>query len=197
MQIRIIPTLAFLTLLTASTPYSHRAEDRELVVVIDPAHGGKDGGWCDGDLSEKDIVLDIALQIRELNTRPNLKIVLLRENDQFLSLKERAERIAEIAPDRVISLHTDDSKHGTREGVQIFLNHNDSQRHALGESMKSAFEPLAPVHMREGEALNLFVLKHYPAPTAMLEFGYSTEPNPLLDPAYRQKLALAVLEGIR
>lgn len=61
-------------------------------IVIDAGHGGKDpGGIGVRDLHEKDIVLEVSLELkRELGRRfRNKEIVLTRESDTFLSLEER------------------------------------------------------------------------------------------------------------
>ncbi len=197
MNFKLLSLVAIILFTTGSRPISSAQGDGVMVVAIDPAHGGMDIGWCEEGLSEKEIVLDIALMIRELNTRPDLKIVLLRETDEFLSLKERARRIAEIAPDRVLSLHTDDPEHSKYEGLQIFLNKNDSGGKRISDQLNSAFGTISPVHVRQGEEYNLFALNHYPAPSILLEFCSKAEPSLLQDPNHRQRIAQAVLESIQ
>ena len=59
------------------------------VVIIDVGHGGKDRGSIHGELSEKDIVLEIDQKIQDLNSSEKLEIILTREIDHFIELEER------------------------------------------------------------------------------------------------------------
>lgn len=76
-------------------------------IVIDPGHGGKDGG-CSGNHShEKDIVLAIGHQIKEMASKkyPELKIVMTRDKDKFIPLHERAKIANSSKADLFLSLH--------------------------------------------------------------------------------------------
>ncbi|RJP74427.1 MAG: hypothetical protein C4532_02465 [Candidatus Abyssobacteria bacterium SURF_17] len=124
LDIRPTDSLAKRTPLTRSVSTSRSSEWTEPVpilpdqrisfttVVIDAGHGGKDVGARGRDgLLEKDVTLDIALKLKELLERgTNVKVVLTRTDDQFVSLKERtaiANRAKNGSPaDLFISIHT-------------------------------------------------------------------------------------------
>ncbi|NOQ47188.1 MAG: hypothetical protein GQ559_11060 [Desulfobulbaceae bacterium] len=76
-------------------------------IVIDPGHGGKDPGAIGSQgTKEKDIVLDIALQLRDLLMQSGRYIVLLtRETDTFISLADRVKFSNLNKADLFISLH--------------------------------------------------------------------------------------------
>jgi len=61
------------------------------ILVLDPGHGGHDSGAVGkGGLQEKDVVLDIALRVKEiLSKEPNIEVILTREKDVFIPLPER------------------------------------------------------------------------------------------------------------
>jgi len=62
-----------------------------VVIVLDPGHGGKDGGIVTAQGYEKAVVLETALAVRSiLQKNPRLKVVLTRDRDQSLALDERA-----------------------------------------------------------------------------------------------------------
>ncbi|MEC2074439.1 N-acetylmuramoyl-L-alanine amidase family protein [Alkalihalophilus marmarensis] len=63
-------------------------------IFIDPGHGGHDSGAAAGGLLEKNIVLDISLQIQELLLveYSNVQVQLSRTTDTFVSLGERVRR---------------------------------------------------------------------------------------------------------
>ena len=76
-------------------------------IVIDPGHGGEDAGAV-GKLGtkEKDITLDIAKMLRDrLRKDYKYQVVLTRENDITLSLKERIEFADSYGADIFISIH--------------------------------------------------------------------------------------------
>ncbi len=77
-------------------------------IVIDPGHGGKDPGAVGSILGavEKDIVLDIGLQLRDLLVKSGrFKVLLTRETDQYVSLADRVDFANSNKADLFISLH--------------------------------------------------------------------------------------------
>lgn len=77
-------------------------------IVLDPAHGGADGGARAGGRVEKDIVLEIARELRgEIERRAIARVVLTREADEGVTRERRAETANRAHPDLVLSLHVD------------------------------------------------------------------------------------------
>lgn len=76
-------------------------------IVIDPGHGGYDPGTTGpGGLLEKEVTLDIAMRLRErLAAHDNFRILLTREDDRKMMLKERVRFANEAGADLFISLH--------------------------------------------------------------------------------------------
>lgn len=92
-------------------------------VVIDPGHGGKDPGAIGPKgLMEKDVVLDIALKVRDLlKDNPNYDIVLTRDKDVFIPLNERTELANRVNADLFISIHANASPNSRAKGVETYL----------------------------------------------------------------------------
>ncbi|RMF54262.1 MAG: N-acetylmuramoyl-L-alanine amidase, partial [Bacteroidetes bacterium] len=76
-------------------------------IVIDPGHGGIDPGTSgQGGLTEKMVTLDVAHRLRARLARyPGYRVLLTREADERMSLRERIDFANEHRADLFISLH--------------------------------------------------------------------------------------------
>ncbi len=76
-------------------------------IVIDPGHGGRDPGAIGpGGLLEKDVTLRIALKLRDrLKRHPGYQILMTRDRDVWVSLKDRVEFANAHQADLFISIH--------------------------------------------------------------------------------------------
>jgi N-acetylmuramoyl-L-alanine amidase len=101
-------------------------------VVIDAGHGGKDpGGVGHGGVKEKDIVLDVALELqRELRKRlGEREIVVTRDRDVFLTLEERSEIANKLEPEKnpiFVSVHANVSLDVKADGFESYFLSLDS-----------------------------------------------------------------------
>jgi N-acetylmuramoyl-L-alanine amidase len=91
-------------------------------IFIDAGHGGKDSGAIGNDLQEKDIVLDIALRIKEdLLIFKDVEVLLSREENEFLTLDERTNKANLWKADIYISIHNNSFKEKTSKGFESFI----------------------------------------------------------------------------
>lgn len=105
-------------------------------IVLDPGHGGHDPGAIGPNkLCEKDVVLDIALKLKEiLSEDPNLEVFLTRDRDVFIPLVERTAIANSKNADLFVSVHANASPRKDARGIETyFLNWSDDV-----ESMKVA-----------------------------------------------------------
>ena len=59
-------------------------------------------------LREKDVVLAVALQLRDkLNAMPNMRAMLTRDEDYFVPLHERVRKARRVQADLFVSIHAD------------------------------------------------------------------------------------------
>ena len=96
--------------------------DRLIVVAIDPGHGGEDPGASGpSGLREKDVVLQIALQLRDrINTLPNMRAMLTRDADFFVPLHERVRKAQRVQADLFVSIHADAFITPQARGASVF-----------------------------------------------------------------------------
>jgi len=100
-------------------------------IVIDPGHGGHDPGAVGPNgLFEKDVVLDIALKVRDIMKKeyPFYEVVLTRDKDIFIPLKDRAKIANNIGADLFLSIHANASPNRYARGIETyFLNWTDDE----------------------------------------------------------------------
>ena len=96
--------------------------DRLVVVAIDPGHGGEDPGAIGRrGLREKDVVLAIALQLREhLNALPGMRAMMTRDADYFVPLQDRVRKARRVQADLFVSLHADAFVTPKARGASVF-----------------------------------------------------------------------------
>jgi len=93
------------------------------IVVIDPGHGGHDPGAIGPrGLREKDVVLDIALKVRDmLSNDPSVEVSLTRQTDVFIPLEERTAIARNKDADLFVSIHANASPKRVAKGVETYL----------------------------------------------------------------------------
>ncbi len=111
---------------TSLPPALQSRIDRLIVIAIDPGHGGEDPGASGATgLHEKDVVLQIALQLRDrVNALPNMRAFLTRDSDFFVPLHERVKKAQRVQADLFVSIHADAFITPQARGASVFaLSH--------------------------------------------------------------------------
>jgi N-acetylmuramoyl-L-alanine amidase len=96
--------------------------DRLIIVALDPGHGGEDPGAVGpSGLREKDVVLQIALRLRDkLNAVPNMRVMMTRDEDFFVPLHERVRKARRVQADLFVSIHADAFFKPEARGASVF-----------------------------------------------------------------------------
>ncbi len=115
--------LAFIFLFPIFIHAKESNSPKEMTVVIDPGHGGKDPGAVGRISKEKDIVLEIAILLRDFinNAYNDVNVILTREDDSFVELFKRAEIANKNNADLFISLHINGSSNRRANGTETFV----------------------------------------------------------------------------
>ncbi|MYF27734.1 MAG: AMIN domain-containing protein [Gammaproteobacteria bacterium] len=96
--------------------------DRDVIVAVDPGHGGKDPGTGAGRVEEKHIVLAIAREMkRSLDQMPGFRTVLTRDGDYFLDLRRRFEIADRAGADMFVSIHANAFKRSSVSGAEVYV----------------------------------------------------------------------------
>ena len=195
------------------------------VIVVDPGHGGFDGGAVSKDgTSEKDINLAIALRLKERLEAAGWRVVMTRSDDRALDeddgvkkqirtrktedLRNRKKLIEEVKPSLVVSIHLNSFQEDPSvRGAQTFFPSKaeteqiveDSRR--LAEAIqKELVEGLDDGTKREALAKkDVLLLKDPKVPVALVECGFLSNPGDvekLKKDSYQDKLSEFIYNGI-
>lgn len=103
-------------------------------IAIDAGHGGHDHGAETLDIKEKDLTLEIALGI-EKHTKeiaPDIDVLMIRKEDIFIDLKERARMAIDAFSDFLLSVHINSSPEATKySGYETVINSSLNRFHYL------------------------------------------------------------------
>ncbi len=106
----------------SAPPMTQARIDRLVIVAIDPGHGGEDPGAIGPTgLREKDVVLSVALKLRDaLNAVPGMRAMLTRDADFFVPLHERVRKARRVQADLFVSIHADAFFKPHARGASVF-----------------------------------------------------------------------------
>ncbi|MGE5856796.1 MAG: N-acetylmuramoyl-L-alanine amidase family protein [Syntrophaceae bacterium] len=209
MKIRVLTAVVSFVLffLWVAIPPTVSAKDPtgKYVVVIDPAHGGKDGGVSlTRSVSEKDITLAVATLIkRNLEDSKTLTVKFTRMGDTDVALADRVGAAIKANADLFISLHVNagfekesagyelyfpgfkgpEGSKGAPKGESAAIVRDMVRTKHLNESVRFAqilerrLDPVFPRMDRGVRDAPLLILQNLNIPAVVLEIGFSTSPN--------------------
>jgi len=185
-------------------------------IVIDPGHGGEDGGATGKpSIQEKGINLAIALKLERLLKISGFNVVMTRTTDTSINdnnldtIKERKVsdihnrlKVVEAQENCVlISIHQNHFTDSRYSGAQMFYSTNNADSKELAESIKSRVVGLLqPENARETKPANssIYLLWHTKSPAVLVECGFlsnESEAAKLNDKEYQQQMAFAIFNG--
>ncbi|MGI9310431.1 MAG: N-acetylmuramoyl-L-alanine amidase, partial [bacterium] len=115
-------------------PTTPRAAKTELLILIDPGHGGEDPGATGKRTYEKHVVLAIAKKLKaRIDQRPGRRAELTRASDYYIPLRKRTRIAQQRDADLFISIHADAFTNTRARGASVYAL---SQRGASSETAK-------------------------------------------------------------
>lgn len=95
----------------------------ELVIVIDPGHGGSNGGTTSGHTIEKEMTMVTAMAMYEdLTKYDNVQVYMTHTEDIDMDLKQRAEFAQSVNADFLFSIHYNASEYHTMFGSEVWVS---------------------------------------------------------------------------
>ncbi|SES20716.1 N-acetylmuramoyl-L-alanine amidase [Gracilibacillus ureilyticus] len=184
-------------------------------IVLDPGHGGVDGGAVGSDQTqEKEITLKVSSILRDYLQQAGATVYLTREGDYDLAaedtkglsrrkaedIQQRVQFISEKEADFFLSIHLNALSDSRWKGAQTFYYPGREENEQLAKFVQS--EIIRNLENTKREALpihQIFVLKYAEAPGALVEIGFLSngeELQLLKSKEYQQKMAASIYEGI-
>lgn len=199
------------------------ADDGVIRVILDPGHGGVDGGAVGNGLREKDLCLEVALELRNELEGRGWTVVMTRQDDRFLSLRERIATANGYWRAFFVSLHFNHGQSAAAEGIEVFYADPKSTgaegelAARLGEGktkgiaadsrgwsfatrvQRSLIRSTGAVDRGVKNRPDFAVVRHVVLPAVLVEGGFVSnrkEADRLGDPEYRKKLVQGMASGI-
>lgn len=201
------------------------AAGKKRIILIDPAHGGKEQGIkLTNDIYEKDVTLAIAQSIKnELSRESNLEVILTRDADKTVDDSDRKKVIEKIKPDFLLSIHVNGGFGKNASGFELYYQglseedtvkgkktakddktqlKNKCQNDSLAMA-KIVQENLSALFPRKGRGLrkaDLQVTDGLLVPALVVEMGFATnsdDKNKLLSAKTQKEIATALAKSIK
>ena len=191
--------------------------ENEPVFVIDPGHGGIDGGAVGVDgIIEKELNLAISLKLRDMLEFWGYRTVMTRETDVSIHSPEAKtakqmktsdlhNRLAIVSrtPGAIyLGIHQNMFGQSRYDGAQMFYGVKSPESEALAEILQSRIAAqLQPENTRRPKRAedNLFLLRQIDAPAVLIECGFISNPAEaalLRDGEYQNKLAAVIFAAV-
>ena len=184
-----------------------RKKQYEFIVVVNPAHGGRNLGNVVNGLQEKDITLAVGIFLEELAQGSDIGIFVIRKDDMDISTESRAQLIEAVEPDILLDLHINADPENERTfGTSVIYNEDFYANHITNAELADTIERQLVTEIR-GKANGIFpdredkdpLLQTCQVSGVSIEMGYLTngaEAALLGREDYQRKLAQGLYQGI-
>lgn len=179
-------------------------------IVIDPGHGGEDGGAVSrSGFVESAYNLEISLRLNDLLNLLGYHTKMIRTSDisvytkgetlaqkKASDLKERVKSINETTNAILLSIHQNHYPDDRYSGAQVFYAKTEGSEE-LAKQLQSAFAwALNPENSRQAKkSSGIYLMEHILCPGVLIECGFLSneeEERKLKDPEYQKKLCCVI-----
>lgn len=141
-------------------------------IVLDPGHGGKDGGAKSvAGVKEKELTLGTARLLKNKLQSYGARVVLTRSSDEYVPLSARVAAARLYQADAFISLHYDSAADPDASGITIYY-YDRFADYELAQSFQGLFRQLSALPFRGIAFGDYYVLRENEKPSVLLELGY-------------------------
>jgi len=172
--------------------------NREVRIVLDAGHGGRDPGAVVGSVYEKDIALEITMKIQDY-IPSRFKLIYTRKDDTFVSLEDRALITNTSGAEVFVSIHVNAAENPNAHGIETFHFPTSDTGNNLARCIQKNLINKTEANDRGVKSANFYVLRRTKPPAILVETGFITneaERNMLLGDSYQNKIARAISSGL-
>ena len=184
---------------TNPNPAMPRISQGQVVVMIDPGHGGADPGAVGiGGLQEKGINLAISQRIQQVLQQQGVTAILTRSDDREIDLDPRVLHADRVNADLFVSIHSN-AISLSRPDVNGLETYYYDTGYGLAQSIHNTVLRRTGMLDRGLRQSRFYVLLYTSMPAVLVETGFVTgqeDAARLRDPTARNQLADAIAEGI-
>ena len=200
---------------TTVSPALETAQDLP-TILIDPGHGGFDGGAVGIDgIVEKDVNLAVSQKLGDLFSISGFQVVFTREADTALGEAKGTIRqqknadlhhrmtLTEQYPDSILlSIHQNYYADPQAFGAQVFYGPQNVESQELGETVQSYLvAQLRPDNTRKCKACtqDVYLIYNTRIPSLLVECGFLSNPQDayqLIQSNYQKQVAFAIFSGV-
>lgn len=184
------------------------------VIIIDPGHGGIDGGAAFKGVIEKNVTLPISLQLRDYLQEQGALVLMTREEDVDLAderagtvrerkrmdLVNRTKFINESEADMFISIHANAFPQSKFRGAQTFYSPAFKENKRAAKLIQAELIKNLKNTTRQAKPLeNVYLVKHAKKPGVLVEVGFLSNDQERMDlqnNVYQDDLALSIYTGV-
>lgn len=170
------------------------------VVVIDPGHGGSDPGAIGiGGIREKDIVLDVGLQVAQFLQEQGVQVIMTRTTDIDLDLAPRVAIAERARANAFVSIHANAISLARPDvnGLETYFAPGRSSR--LASAIHNSILRSLNIRDRGVRSARFYVIRNTSMDSALVETGFVTgaeDAANFQNPAWRTQMARAIAQGI-
>ena len=183
---------------------------RQHCIVIDPGHGGEDGGAvsCSG-LPESTYNLEISLRLNDLLNLLGYQTSMIRTSDisvytkgntlaqkKVSDLKERVRLVNETEDALLLSIHQNHYPDDRYSGAQTFYAKTEGSKQLAEQLQASFLAVLNPGSNRQiKKCSGIYLMEHIQCPGVLIECGFlsnAAEDAKLKSPDYQKKLSAVI-----
>lgn len=180
------------------------AAEGEKLVVIDPGHGGSEPGAGSFGTVEKNFNLDISLRVNRLLREKGVKTYIIREDDSYVGLYERAYIANDLNATLFLCIHNNANDAQTRGTETLYYPNRSNSNGFTGERFAQIIQnnlvsTLGTINRGLVERPKLVVLKATTMPAALAEIAFMDNKSDfakLQSEDFRQKAAQALCNSI-
>ena len=170
-------------------------------IMVDPGHGGEDNGAVWGYAEEDDINLSISFLLRCELIQREFDVLMTRERDQAVSLRERTDYANRIQADLFVSIHCDAYHNETAQGMTVHVHPECSfETLQTAGKIKRMLAAYFPDHRDRGvRKSNFHVLRETNMLAILVECEFLSNPETrrfLREPENQLGLTRAISRGI-